>query len=50
MYEDASGRTYVKQDEDAFYYCITTDVTYALDATMWTGEAYGENEFPEDVE
>ena len=48
MYEDANGRTYVKQDEDAFYYCITTDVTYALDEAMWTGEAFGENEFPDD--
>ena len=47
MYEDADGRTYVKQDEDAFYYCIATDITYALDATMWTGEAFGENEFPD---
>ena len=49
-YEDARGRTYIKQDDDAFYYCITTDTTYALDPTQWTGEAYGENEFPEDAE
>ena len=46
MYEDEKGRTYVKQEYDAFYYCITTDITYALDPTMWTGEAFGENEFP----
>ena len=46
MYEDAQGRTYVKQESDPYFYCITTDVTYALDPTMWTGEYYGENEFP----
>ena len=45
-YEDEKGRTYIKQDEDAFFYCITNDTTYALDPTMWTGEAFGENEFP----
>ena len=50
MYEDGEGRTYVKDDSDGYYYCITTDVTYAFDPTMWTGEAYGENEFPEDAE
>lgn len=46
MYEDARGRTYSKQDNDGFYYCITTDKTYAFDPGAWTGEAYGENEFP----
>ena len=46
MYEDPWGRTYVKQDNDGFFYCITTDVMYAFDMTQWTGEAYGENEFP----
>ena len=46
MYEDEKGRTYVKQAEDGFYYCITTDITYAFDMGAWTGEAYGENEFP----
>ena len=46
MYEDEKGRTYVKQEDDGYYYCITTDITYAFDPTMWTGEAYGENEFP----
>lgn len=50
MYEDEQGRTYVKQDNDGYYYCIATDVTYAFDPGAWTGEAYGENEFPEDVE
>ena len=45
MYEDAQGRTYVKQDE-GYYYCITTDVTYAFDPGVWTGAIYGENEFP----
>ena len=50
MYEDGEGKTYVKDDSDGYYYCITTDVTYAFDPTMWTGEAYGENEFPEDAE
>ena len=50
MYEDGEGRTYVKDDQDGYYYCISNDVTYAFDPTMWTGEAYGENEFPEDVE
>ena len=50
MYEDGRTRTYVKDDSDGYYYCITTDVTYAIDPTMWTGEAYGENEFPDDVD
>ena len=50
MYEDARGRTYVKQDNDGYYYCITTDTTYAFDPGVWTGEAYGENEFPDDVD
>ena len=50
MYEDGYGRTYVKDDQDGYYYCIATDITYAFDPTMWTGEAYGENEFPADVE
>ena len=50
MYEDAAGRTYIKQESDGYYYCITTDVTYAFDPTMWTGEAYGENEFPGEVD
>ena len=50
MYEDADGRTYSKQEEDAFFYCINTDITYALDPAMWTGEAYGENEFPDEAE
>ena len=50
MYEDDRGRTYVKQEDDGYYYCITTDITYAFDPTMWTGEAYGENEFPNDVD
>lgn len=49
MYEDERGRTYVKQDE-AHYYCISTDTTYAFDPGVWTGEAYGENEFPSDEE
>ena len=48
MYEDDAGRTYVKDDQDGYYYCITTDVTYAFDPTVWTGEAYGENEFPDE--
>ena len=48
MYEDARGRTYVKDDQDGYFYCISTDVTYAFDPTQWTGEAYGENEFPVD--
>ena len=50
MYEDAAGRTYVKDDQDGYYYCIGNDITYAFDPTMWTGEAYGENEFPEDAD
>lgn len=47
-YEDTNGRTYLKQDDD-YYYCIPTDTTYALFPDMWTGEIYGENEFPEDT-
>jgi uncharacterized protein YgiM (DUF1202 family) len=50
MYEDSQGRTYIKQDNDGYYYCITTDVTYAFDPGVWTGEAYGENEFPNEVD
>lgn len=46
MYEDAQGRTYVSQEEAGFYYCIATDTMYAFDPGAWTGEAYGENEFP----
>ena len=46
MYEDAQGRTYVNQQDEGCYYCITTDITYAFDPTVWTGEIYGENEFP----
>ena len=46
MYEDQRGRTYVKQENDGYYYCITTDITYAFDPGVWTGEVYGENEFP----
>ena len=46
MYEDANGRTYVKDDQDGYYYCVESDTTYAFDPTAWTGEAYGENEFP----
>ena len=46
MYEDAAGRSYVKDDQDGYYYCIGNDTNYAVDPTMWTGEAYGENEFP----
>ena len=46
MYEDSRGRTYSK--DEAKFYCITTDITYALDPTVWTGEYYGENEFPDD--
>ena len=48
-YEDTDGRTYLRQDDD-YYYCIPTDITYALFPDMWTGEIYGENEFPEDNE
>jgi len=49
MYEDAQGRTYVDQG-DGYYYCITTDITYAFDPGVWTGAIYGENEFPVDGE
>ena len=50
MYEDSEGRSYVKQDSDGFFYCTNTDVKYALDPTQWTGEAYGENEFPNEAD
>ena len=61
MWEDAKGRTYVNTD-GSLYYCITTDVTYASDPSVWdyidenetgdedewTGEDYGENQDYED--
>ena len=50
MYEDTEGVSYVKQDSDSFFYCTLTDVKYAIDPTQWTGEFYGENEFPNEVD
>lgn len=57
MFEDAKGRTY-SHSEAYYYYCITTDVTYASDPSVWdnqnvnvegdnpglTGRDYGEND------
>ena len=37
MFEDGKGRTY-SHSEPYYYYCITTDVTYASDPSVWDNQ------------